>query len=301
MATPATPGTADELQKKIDALTAQYQTYNITPSYTDRAAAVNSSYDAAKAASVAPIESAYQQSLLSADAARAKIPETYQAQANSVASTASRNRLGFNEAANASGLNVGAGSQVALAQNTALQNNLATVRTNEANALSTADAQRTALDADYQAKISAAISRNEYERASALYSEYKNAASDLQAAAKERASTLAGAGDFSGYAALGYTDEQVAAMQKAWIAKNPALAANLGLTGGSSGAPSPAPSTSTATTPATTPTSAGYSLGELRAAAAAGYTSDQIMQALLDNGVTITPSTPADIAWARSK
>ena len=39
---------------------------------------------------------------------------------------------------------------------------------------------------------------------------------DYAANAAERANTMAGIGDFSGYKELGYTDEQVAALQKAW-------------------------------------------------------------------------------------
>ena len=42
---------------------------------------------------------------------------------------------------------------------------------------------------------------------------------DYAANAAERANTMAGIGDFSGYKELGYTDEQIAALKAAWDAK----------------------------------------------------------------------------------
>lgn len=43
---------------------------------------------------------------------------------------------------------------------------------------------------------------------------------DYAANAAERANTMAGIGDFSGYKELGYTDEQIAALKSAWDAKH---------------------------------------------------------------------------------
>ena len=43
---------------------------------------------------------------------------------------------------------------------------------------------------------------------------------DYAANAAERANTMAGIGDFSGYKELGYTDEQIAALKAAWDAKH---------------------------------------------------------------------------------
>lgn len=47
-----------------------------------------------------------------------------------------------------------------------------------------------------------------------------NILKDYTADAAERANTMAGIGDFSGYKELGYTDEQIAALKNAWDAKH---------------------------------------------------------------------------------
>ena len=53
------------------------------------------------------------------------------------------------------------------------------------------------------------------------------------------ASEMAAAGDFSGYKALGFSDDQIARLQQLWIAQNPKLAKKLGLESGSSSSDRP--------------------------------------------------------------
>ena len=48
---------------------------------------------------------------------------------------------------------------------------------------------------------------------------------------QQRAATMASAGDFSGYAALGYSDSEIAYLQNVWARQNPALAYSMGKIG----------------------------------------------------------------------
>jgi hypothetical protein len=168
------------------------------------------------------------------------------------AATSAQNRAAFNEYAASSGLNSGAGGQAQLAMNNALQNNLTAIRTNQANAVSDAELALAKLKSQYQDSIAAAQKENDYEKAAALLSEYQAAAQSAVSVAAEQANeyyrayqsqlanrqygaewdrtsdetdyeralaqaqTLAQYGDFSGYQALGYTDDQIAAMRAYW-------------------------------------------------------------------------------------
>lgn len=215
------------------------------PVYQAQVGAVNNVYDAALEAAMAALNSAYDKSRLEAEALKEKLPAIYQQQANTVAANAAKDRMNFNEAAAASGLNVGTGSQAALAMNNALQNNLGSVRTAEANAMAEAERDLSLLYVEYQNAIAQAVADNEYERAAALLAEYQTQAQSVVDVAQaqayldldtyqynqgikdtqysrlvEQAETLASFGDFSGYLALGMTSDQVASMRAAWKAAN---------------------------------------------------------------------------------
>lgn len=243
--------TVEELEKQYqtnDKTTTTTTTTTTTlPKYEAQVDAVNKVYDTANSASLAALENAYNQSKVQAEAAKEKIPATYQAQANSISAQSERNRQAFNESAGAAGLNVGAGSQAALAQNNQLQADLTKIRTAEANAKQDIDNQLNLLYTTYQGNIAEALANNEYERANALMNEYQQAASSAVTVgqnqimldrqleqqqydrAADQAANLAKFGDFSGYKALGYTDAQIAAMTSAWALANPELAAQLGI------------------------------------------------------------------------
>ena len=111
----------------------------------------------------------------------------------------------------------------------------------EADALSDLEAQRQKVKTAYQNAVAQAISENDAARAKALYTEaqrvdnsivntaVKQLSVDTTLAENDRsrleqqAATLAKYGDFSGYAALGYSQDQIDAMQKVWGAQNPKL------------------------------------------------------------------------------
>lgn len=192
-------------------------------SSSGRGQAVNDLYDAKKQSQLSQLESAYQASRAEAEAARDKLPGQYQQQANDLSAQYERNRRNFNLQAENSGLNTGAASQAALAQNSAYQRDMGALRTAQADAMTEADRGIADLERQYQANVSSAIADNDYQRAQALLNEYNNGYTrDLNTA-----KTLAAYGDFSGYAGL-YGQETANSMAALWKAQNPELAYNSG-------------------------------------------------------------------------
>ena len=223
------------------------------PSYQANTGQVNSMYDAALEAALAALKSSYDRSKLEAEQAMEKISPLYQTQRNATAANAERERMMFNEYAAASGLNSGTGGQAMLAFSNQLQNDLNDLYLGEANALTEAQNQITLLTMDYQNAIAEAVANNEYERAAALLQEFQMQAQSVVETAKAQASlnlqtaqqnlsaknseydrlsanaeTLAKFGDFSGYLALGYSNDQIEQMKAVWKAANPDIAWALG-------------------------------------------------------------------------
>ena len=197
----------------------QYRKY----STSGQGQAINDLYDAKKQSQIQQLESAYQASKSEAEAARDKLPGQYQQQANDLSAQYERNRRNFNLQAEASGLNTGAASQAALAQNSAYQRDMGNLRTAQADAMTEADRGIAELERQYQANVSSAIADNDYQRAQALLNEYNNGYTrDLNTA-----KTLAAYGDFSGYAGL-YGQDTANNMAALWKAQNPDLAYNTG-------------------------------------------------------------------------
>lgn len=197
----------------------QYRKY----STSGQGQAINDMYDAKKQSQLTQLESAYQASKSEAEAARDKLPGQYQQQANDLSAQYERNRRNFNLQAEASGLNTGAASQAALAQNSAYQRDMGNLRTAQADAMTEAYRGIAELERQYQANVSSAIADNDYQRAQALLNEYNNGYTrDLNTA-----KTLAAYGDFSGYAGL-YGQDTANNMAALWKAQNPDLAYNTG-------------------------------------------------------------------------
>lgn len=81
-------------------------------------------------------------------------------------------------------------------------------------------------DAEYQAN--AARDQANAQAQQNLYANMANLLLQQQQDAATRAQNMAQYGDFTGYLDLGYSQSQVDAMKKAWIAANPAMAQELG-------------------------------------------------------------------------
>lgn len=236
---------------------------NVTlPSYEAQIDPTNDVYDAALDAAIAGLQNAYDQSRLEIEHAMSGIPQQYQDQRNAVAAQSERDRLRWNEYAAATGLGSGVNGQASLAFSTQLQNDLGSLRRGEADAIADMQLQLNQLEVSYQNSIAEAIANNEYERAAALLEEYRQQAQSVVDTAQlqaqldtdrwlnqayldqdiadfnqnadqqnyqellDRAETLAAFGNFSGYLALGYSQDQVEQMRKAWAAMNPNLAAH---------------------------------------------------------------------------
>lgn len=213
----------------------------VLPEAKDQSESINKIYDAQQKAKTDALKAAYDQNMADYDAHAAKIPQTYNEARRQVSTQADISRANLNEQMAGSGINVGAGSQLALSQQNSRNAAMGKVSTAEADALSDLEAQRQKVKAAYQNAVAQAISENDEERAKALYTEaqrvdnsivntaVKQLSVDTTLAENERsrleqqAATLAKYGDFSGYAALGYSQDQIDAMQKVWGAQNPKL------------------------------------------------------------------------------
>lgn len=215
-------------------------------------------YKAQQEASLGKLKSAYDQNVITLDAQAAKIPQTYQTARNTTAATAEQNRAGFNERATAYGLNSGAGGQADLAMRNQNAANMSQINTAQANAVTDLDTQRLQIKTQYENQIAQAIANGEMAKAEALYNDavrvdnsliqqsaaqaqldYQNWA-QTNALMEEKAKMLASVGDFSGFAALGYTPEQIASMQAAYQQAN-FSSANFSSGGGGGGTPTYTP------------------------------------------------------------
>lgn len=184
---------------------------------------INAIYDAQKDARLNELKSAYDQTKSEYQAAQEKIAPEFQKSANDLAIQYERNRQNFNRQAAANGINTGTASQAALARQGQYQRDFGGLRTSEAEAQAEAARQLATFEAKYQSDVAAAIANNDYQRAAALYDEFKNAQSvDLK-----NAQILAEFGDFSGYEAM-FGKEQADNMFFIWAAQNPDLAYNAG-------------------------------------------------------------------------
>lgn len=211
------------------------------PGASDKSDYINELYDARQKAALAALEAEYQKSTAALDKEAAAIPAYYYEAARQAAGLAAREKQAMNQGFAASGLNTGAAGQAAIAQSNVMQSEQNAIRQAEAQALADIEADRTALALQYQAEIRQAILNNETEKAQALYEEavrvddslvstaLNQASLNAQAqsrqleALKAQAEMMAGIGDFSGYAALGYSADQIAALEAAYQAsKTPA-------------------------------------------------------------------------------
>lgn len=214
---------------------------------------INGVYDARLEAQKQALESAYNQKEAEYAAAEEKIPAQYDAQRKALSAQNEIEKANFNEQAAASGLNVGAGSQARLSQSNAYQQGMTAIGKAQADAASNLQLERTKAKAAYQDAIQQAIKDNDAQRAQALYQEAQRIDDNLVSNALnqanvdatranteyakqlETAQTLAQYGDFSGYLALGYPQDQVDAMRKVWEAQNAELVARMNGTSFNSG------------------------------------------------------------------
>ena len=165
------------------------------------------------AAQLAALKSTYEQNVADIQAQDDLITSTYDKQRNQAAAQNDLQRMQMNELGLMQGLNTGASGQMALAQSAALQGNLATIGSQEAQSLADNALNLTKLTAQYKNAADQAAAEGNAQLASALYNEYvrqQELALRQQAAAQEQANWEA---------KMAYQQQQDALAQQNWQAQ----------------------------------------------------------------------------------
>lgn len=165
---------------------AQYEAPTL-PSASSQADYIKAMYDASQKAQEEALRASYEKNTGALDYQQGKLAPTYDAAANNAGAQAAIQRANFNESANASGLNTGAGSQAELSMRNAEAANIASIRKAQADAQADLDYQRSQLTMEYQNAIREAIAKNELQKAQALYEEAKRVDESLVSTAINQA------------------------------------------------------------------------------------------------------------------
>lgn len=251
----------------------------VGPGWNDASQYLKDMYAQKNAAELAALKSTYEQNVADIRAQDDLITSTYDKQRNQAAAQNDLQRMYMNEMGLMQGLNTGATGQMALAQSAALQGNLATIGSQEAQSLADNALNLTKLTAQYKNAADQAAAEGNAQLAQALYNEYvrqDELARQAAANAQEQANWLE---------KFNYQKEQDALAQKNWQAQfdyqkaqddlNYRMALmKLNARNGTSG------------TTGTTSTRPGYNNG--------GLTSDQVK--VLQNYYGVT----ADGAWGKN-
>ena len=157
-------------------------------SYLAQEDAVNALYKARQKAQLQALRDAYDQNMLTYQAAREDIAPVFEAQRNATAAESERQRAAFNEYAAARGLNSGAGGQAELARGNVLAGNLNALNTEQARQETEIDRAIAALKAQYQNAIAQAKADNDYQRLADLLTEYRTQEQSLVSTSLNQAS-----------------------------------------------------------------------------------------------------------------
>ena len=133
---------------------------------------INSMYAAREQAALNALKSAYDQNVLTLNAAGERIPADYQDARNRTAAMSEIQRANFNEFAAGRGLNSGAGSQAHLSFSNALLGNLSGITAAEANAKADLALQRARLESAYTNDVAKAVADGDLAKAQALYNDF---------------------------------------------------------------------------------------------------------------------------------
>lgn len=128
-------------------------------------------YAAQRKAALASINSAYQQNLNAINSSMSGIGSQYQNARNQAAGASELAARNFAEYASAAGLGAGTSGQAELARNIALQNNLSSLSTEEANAYAEIELQKSNAETEYNNAIAQAEASNDSALAASLYEE----------------------------------------------------------------------------------------------------------------------------------
>ena len=151
---------------------------------SDNTGTINQMYDANRDSALAGLESAYNQNVSDLTAQKSQIDKQYNTAANDLAVQYERNRQNNNLQAAGNGLNVGTGSQMALAQSGQYQRDFGNLRGQLAAAQTEQDRRINDVKMQYQAQVEQAIADNDLARATALTQEANNQINQLSNAYK---------------------------------------------------------------------------------------------------------------------
>lgn len=184
---------------------------------------INNIYKQQTELNQAALTAAYDKNVSNINAQIGALPALYNDARNKSASQSEVQRANFNEYAAANGLNSGTGGQAQLSFANTLQGNLSSLDKAQADETSKYQLQLTQLASDYQNAMQQALAQGNLDKSKALFEAYQTNKANLQAMQDAdysknltKAQILAQYGDFSGFAALGYTPEQIAKMTATW-------------------------------------------------------------------------------------
>ena len=136
-------------------------------------ARIESLYDRARENELAALKNAYDMNYATMQREQDQIAPQYQEARNQLAGQGEQARRNLNMQAAGNGINTGAGSQMQLAQNVAMQQAQARLTSDEQRAITESRQRLTDIQTKYQNDVAEAIANNDYQRAAALYDEYK--------------------------------------------------------------------------------------------------------------------------------
>jgi hypothetical protein len=192
---------------------------------------INEIYEKQRQITEAKLKAAYDQSVNTLNAEKAKLPGAYAAAKNETAGQSETQRANFNEYAAASGLNSGAGGQASLAFSNQLQGNLAALTQAQTDATAAIDLQLANLQTQYQTDLAQAFAEGNLAKVSALYNSYEKNRADMllkqqtelddknqkyEADRNWALETAIRTGVYAGMAAYGWTPQQIANAEKLW-------------------------------------------------------------------------------------
>ena len=141
------------------------------PEVEDLSGYLEDMYAAQREAALAAIRKAYEQNMAVSGAAKDQIAPKYQDARNQTAGAAEQAARNWAEYAAASGLGSGASAQADLARNMALQNSMADLNSEEADAFAQLELQMNQAEIEYNNAIAQAEANSNSEMAAALYQE----------------------------------------------------------------------------------------------------------------------------------
>ena len=187
---------------------------------------INAMYKGLLDSNLAQLEAANKINQSNYDANREQLIEDYNTQRNAAAVDYERNRYNQNLQASMNGLNVGTGSQMALALNNTYQQGQNALRAAQIKQQAEIDRAVTNLNVQYQADIAAAIGENDYQKAAALYQDKLNREQQMTQYYKmltEEMNTRASYGDFTMMKNI-YGKDAADTALRVWATQNPQAA-----------------------------------------------------------------------------